>query len=767
MGMIRIFFLILISSASVVSAVAQINVSTLTRKFEKYSDGWRRTSIHVFFNQKKYSPGDTAFFKAYYSYDDLTPVPDKQMLEVNVTDHRGETKMRFLFRVTDGVAYNQIIFPKDFESGFYRVNVYNNWDKNFDPSLVYSKELEIVTDKKIARLSSEIIKFGIQGGHLINNVNGRVAVISRTPLSRISIEDLTQKSIASETTDSLGTALLSFEPVPGEKYFLRANGGERLELPLSRPDGITYQAQADHDNLLLTVSSAKNSPYIGKKLFAILSASGKIIAAAAFIYDKSESQVKIPLQNFSGKIFQISILDESGEVLASGQSFFPLRFLPIVKIFTSQQVSCREDVSIEVEVSENGAPTMARFSIDVVNTDVVEDDAKDHALNETPDNFTGPLFYQQSATSLYNALTAYSSPLPWKEILAPQPLKPVFPMISFIEKSGVAYIADSHEVVPDFTQIMFYLQNDKMHYQTFTQNGKVALVLPEIFGPDEFFYVAETKGNEIQNLQIEWDEKPIALKAASSYAEQPDEDTYASFISKLRSIQRSYRYFHSEAVAKSESTTAGSFEEELVTADLAVDIQKYILFQSMEELIKEVIPSLFYRKAGGKNIVRVTLEQPMFATTDPVYIIDGIATKNTSFFLSLKPSELKTVKIIKSASKLKTLGLLGKNGIVIVETIKGNKREPVVDLGKLVYGFNPPINFRNIGEISNTNMHIPHFRTTLYWNPTIETEANGKAMVKFKASDDTGLMKVIVHGLTKDNKPFFKTATFNVVPGGK
>jgi hypothetical protein len=102
-----------------------------------------------------------------------------------------------------------------------------------------------------------------------------------------------------------------------------------------------------------------------------------------------------------------------------------------------------------------------------------------------------------------------------------------------------------------------------------------------------------------------------------------------------------------------------------------------VLFPTIEELIREIVPSMFIRKSGKRIIVRVSLLSPLISTQDPVYIIDGIATKNSEFFLSLDPSEIVTIKLINDSKKLLPLGLLGKNGIVIVKTKSGDRREPL------------------------------------------------------------------------------------------
>ena len=59
-----------------------------------------------------------------------------------------------------------------------------------------------------------------------------------------------------------------------------------------------------------------------------------------------------------------------------------------------------------------------------------------------------------------------------------------------------------------------------------------------------------------------------------------------------------------------------------------------------------------------------------------------------------------------------------------------------------------------LGEFvaKNAPAHIPDFRPTLYWNPDVKTNAEGKATINFQTSDDMGNLRVQIEGITKDGK---------------
>lgn len=56
----------------------------------------------------------------------------------------------------------------------------------------------------------------------------------------------------------------------------------------------------------------------------------------------------------------------------------------------------------------------------------------------------------------------------------------------------------------------------------------------------------------------------------------------------------------------------------------------------------------------------------------------------------------------------------------------------------------------------------PDFRTTLYWNPIIQTDQNGQATVSFYTGDKESIYHIRLEGITKDGRPVFVSKTIRV-----
>ena len=752
---------------------SQFNDASVAQKFEAYQSLWPKTKLHLIFNQNKFSPGDTAWFKAYFLTENLTGVKGKQLIELNLVDSQGRSKFHLNFIVLNGIAQNQMIIPDTVSVGIYLVTAHSNWMKNFGPDFIFRKEISIVSNYKLMLDESPVFSAAVEGGHLVRDISNRVIIKTNRTEIEVQIIDVDENEIAQASTDTNGFASLNFIPKRNVPYFVRMLGVEglpRISLPAVENDGfgLLVSTAKKNEPVKVIVRSPSDSPLRKEGLIIIVSCQGKIYHSEEFLFNgKDFIEFNVNQDDLPEGVAHVSVLDQAGILLASRDFYSHGKDVVQAEVQLSKQLfQIRDKVSLNVSLTDGkGQPVEGEFSVKVLNSGLFDLDAETSLTDESTifsdanEKFHIDRSDSNWLTRLDNFLIHATKPLPWKEILSKEISQPKFPFTSRIERSGIAYFPDTLEPVPDLTQIMFYLQRDKMHYQTFAMNmGRVALTVPDIFEQDEFFYLAQIlNGKEIKNLQVKWQDQPIELPHSSNSKELDTPDLYASFIAKKRLIDKSFGLYSSFKKLKSVDLNLrniNDFENEIAEADIIIDIKDYITFPTMDELLREVVPGIFHRKIGKQSIVRVKNLEPNINAADPLYVIDGIATKSTDFFLALKPSDLLTIKIINSLNKLKPLGLLGKNGIVIVQTKMGNVREPVDDRSKLIEGLSRPLNFKTSDYSQTSNTHVPDFRSTIYWNPSVRTNSSGLTVVDFFCSDDVGKLTIYIEGIATGGRPF-------------
>jgi hypothetical protein len=145
------------------------------------------------------------------------------------------------------------------------------------------------------------------------------------------------------------------------------------------------------------------------------------------------------------------------------------------------------------------------------------------------------------------------------------------------------------------------------------------------------------------------------------------------------------------------------------------------------------------------------------ASSDPLFIIDGRATQDSKAFMNLNLTEIKTISIISQSKKLLPLGLMGKNGIVIITTQKGSGIAATTYGSNEVSGLSKPF-IRTMRE----NSSIPVFSTTVFWKPVTITNTSGQASINFSTTNDLGPLLLITEGITGNGQQFYGHKTVYV-----
>ena len=721
--------------------LAQNTLMEIKQKFYEYQSEWSSYRLQLFFNQEKYFPGDTIYFKAYFFTEDNKAVGGKQLIEVNLVDHRGQSVQTIRFHVTDGKGYNQLLLSEEVAPGLYLITAHSNWMRNFEPIPFFRKQIAIVKENRIESVSPDI-DAAVEGGRLIAGVEQKVVISADKHGLPVTLVDDTGTPLLRDTTNHDGLGSFAFTPELNRSYFTHVEGvAGPLDLGRVYRDGCVLSLSPEEDNFGLRISAPPGSKLWGNEVFVVLTAFGKIQASKAVRLRQNEiATARFSRDSLSPGIIKASLIDASGNLLSTRDFFNEQAKRPvIVRLHTSKnKFGTREQIELEVTLTDSlGKPVRGDFCISVLNNATFDNEPRNSIAMHMQERMTRDEPVPDSFVILQ------TRELPWNQILADKLTYPGRALTRNIQLNGTAYADYDGAPLPDNTDVMFYLQHNKMNYQTFTIAGKVRLTMPDVFGSDEFFYIAETKnGKEISGITVRWDVDSLNFPTPLRAEEGNQEDRYAVFSKRRRLIEQSYSAVQ---IPSNTDNATTDFEDEIATADLTVNVSEYMTFPTMSEMIREVVPSLFHRRIGQKSIVRLSLNEPMTATGDPVYIIDGIASRNTDFFLSLLPSEIISIKLVKEPKKLARFGLLGKNGFVIVQTKKGNLREPLEDSARIYNGLSIPHNFSSVNP-TDVLIHTPIFRSTVYWSPSIQVDASGKADIQFFSTDDVGSLQIRIDG---------------------
>ncbi len=67
-----------------------------------------------------------------------------------------------------------------------------------------------------------------------------------------------------------------------------------------------------------------------------------------------------------------------------------------------------------------------------------------------------------------------------------------------------------------------------------------------------------------------------------------------------------------------------------------------------------------------------------FSASFPLYVIDGIQTRDASIITSLNPGDIKTLTVLKDAAATSIYGTRGANGVIVIQTKSGEQGKPII-----------------------------------------------------------------------------------------
>ncbi len=164
-------------------------------------------------------------------------------------------------------------------------------------------------------------------------------------------------------------------------------------------------------------------------------------------------------------------------------------------------------------------------------------------------------------------------------------------------------------------------------------------------------------------------------------------------------------------------------------------------------------------------------------------IIDGIPVLFRDYHLigNLPTEEIKSVEIIKSPKnprkyEAQVFGCpMALDSFTTVSFINiytyskkglyGVRRTPGISKFS-IKGFSPKREFYTpkYDDMDAEDWNIPDLRSVVYWNPSITTDASGKAKVEFYNGDDIGEMLVIIEGICPNGKLGYYETNYQVRP---
>lgn len=745
----------------------------LQRNYDQYRERYQPVRISMAFNQPLFAPGDTAYFSIWYTNEDLTPVKGNQLINVDLIAGNGSTVQRARFKVKEGRGNNQMAISKKLAPGEYRLLAYTDWMKNAGDTWFYQKKLRIVTKKKLAAHFPGQPSFYPEGGQLAEGTSTRIAVLGPPSVEYV-IREAAGGEVARVATDSTGFAAFNLAVRAGQSFSAEASG-KSFPLPAVSNSGIGIRLDVT-DKCDIVVNIPAESPLNKKELYAIVLNRGAIVVRQRLKSGDGELRVNVPFPNRGESFHQLFVFTGDGQLVAE-RVFIPSPASTLnVKLQVPAEVKQREKVSSTWELLDAaGNPVDATASVTVINDGLFPGSSllRNLTWTDLPALSERAERFGTATESNVNdfLITQKWQRINWENVMNGKGPSGAYPFQSEAKLKGMVISPTKGTPPPDSTVIISYLHKNGVGFEAYTKNGQFEVPFVfDFWGDDRVFCTLQSRGRNVdRSYTITIPKDTVTIADRWETAELNKASVYGDYALSKELVTKSYAFFgtNQQQVSLRDKSPNAPIEEEFNGADQSVNVADYVVFPKMEDLLREIVPFAGYRKRGTEESVRISYRwegQTRTYKDDPLYVIDGILTKNTTYFCALKPEDIVTIKVINNPNKLAQLSRLGENGVIFVETRKRDRTAtelepalfPVIGLSKETAPFAVAYND------ATQNRRFPDLRSTLLWNPLQRADVNGRASDTFFASDDVGNVRVLVRGITRDGRPFYTEATVKV-----
>jgi TonB-dependent SusC/RagA subfamily outer membrane receptor len=182
---------------------------------------------------------------------------------------------------------------------------------------------------------------------------------------------------------------------------------------------------------------------------------------------------------------------------------------------------------------------------------------------------------------------------------------------------------------------------------------------------------------------------------------------------------------------------------------------KLATYNNVFDIIKGRVPGVMV----SGNSIQIRGPNSFFLSTEPLYLIDDVPVDATAV-ASLNPQDVERIEILKGPSSA-IYGSRGANGVVAIYTKRGKFMKKGV-LESQILGFYRPREFYSPRYGTHFDQLNPDDRITLFWVPSILTNASGQADTSFFTSDTRGKFDISIEGITPDGKFGSGSAVFEV-----
>ena len=696
--------LIVISLLIIPSSYGQVQKDMtvyLKNKFLEYCDAVPREEVYLHTDREDYVSGEEMWFNAY--------VIDRKSFKVSLnsrivyfellnSENRPVVQKRIL---TDkGFGPGQILLPDTLSTGTYTIRAYTNWMKNFLPHNCFMKEISV-----------------------FNTLNASTFRVKKQPVVHVSkVANAAVRGIALEVNNTV------------------------------------------KDTLKITLTGDDQFRKENSQIYVFIQTNGNINHVSAERMKDVKTRISIPKSDLTAGINQIAIFNSRGEPVVEKYIYTQPEKISLPELHSADSTGLRNKITLEVEtgVKDNEKLKISNLSISV----------SPNLRSREPAGLDDYLIFGSEYEG-FNILANGNESTDLKQGIPEE-------LLAGISSNWI----DWQQILSGNLPEIRYLPEKEYHFlhgKLLTENQKAGVSSEYLLmcspGRDAAFQYARTDrdGNFNFRIHIDEDLKDLVImpdSAEKNYRvviESSFSDKYLHYGSAGDSLTELIPDYFSKLSINNQvqkiygNPSAGGTMNSVTQPevpirfygkpDMEIILADYISLPVMSEVFFELIPAvaLKKKKAGYEISITNRIDNVQY-TAYPSLMIDGVIIKDAAYISNLDPQFVEKIDIILEKYMVgkylfpALLNVITKSADFSSFTLPGY-------MIRLPYKVTEPVRTFVSPDYSSEQLsesRIPDYRNTLYWNPSLKPDSNGKASVEFWSSDNKSDYIINIQGINSD-----------------
>lgn len=286
--------------------------------------------VYLHLNKSTYAYADTIRFKAYVVIGEKHQLSAySSILYTELINLKDSVLQRIKLPIISGTASGNFILLKSYRPGIYRIRSYTKWMRNAGAAYFYDEPVVIGGDSftQIKQNNSvqPVVQFFPEGGNLVNGIRRKIAfkAVNKDGQSMDvsgTVKDQNEKAIAVFKSQHAGMGVFAITPEPGKSYtaYIKVsddNPAFSVKLPDAVDDGFTlavFSRSKDSLDIKMGFGNKLISEKQNCNFYLTGETSGKIYYTSAGKIKDNALIASVDKKRFPTGIARFVLFDENG-----------------------------------------------------------------------------------------------------------------------------------------------------------------------------------------------------------------------------------------------------------------------------------------------------------------------------------------------------------------------------------------------------------------------------------------------------------------------